>query len=195
MQLVLIGGFIGMEKKNVLFSVGNELIARGKKVGAVVIEDAECTENRTVDIDPAIIVKEMQNIPCTFITDMVAEMQDIDKQPAFDHMLIEVPFSLPPGKVKRAIMSGGFRDLSVAPLVYISDVTILKSDAKMIPRIVSTQIKEAEIVFVSADPMDQGTAAALDRVFETMNPSARIFEYSADSDGHRIGDLVDMLTS
>ncbi|WP_407356506.1 GTP-binding protein [Methanolobus sp. WCC5] len=195
MQLVLIGGFTGMEKKNALFSVGNELIARGKKVGAVVIEDVQSTENANVDMDPAIIVKEMQNIPCTFITDLVADLQDIDKQPAFDHMLIEVPFSLPPGKVRKAIVDGGFRNLSVAPLVYMSDVTILKKDAKMIPKIVSTQIREAEIVFVSTGPLDQRTSASLNRLFETMNPSARIFEYSADSDGHRIGDLVDMLIS
>jgi hypothetical protein len=63
MQVVLIGGFAGKEKKNVLCSVGNELVARDKKVDAVVIEDMQNNEEGSVSMDPAIPIREMMNIP------------------------------------------------------------------------------------------------------------------------------------
>jgi G3E family GTPase len=195
MQVVLIGGFAGMEKKNVLCSIGNELVARDKKVGVVVIEDIHNNEKESFSMDPAILVREMMNIPCTFITDLTDEMPEIYKQSVFNYLLIEVPFSLPPGKVKKALVNLELKDLSFAPIIYVFDVNMLKSDAKMIPKIISTQITESEIIFANADPTDQKTLTALNRTFEGINTAAKVFKHACSSDECGVSDLVDMITN
>ena len=193
MQVVLMGGFAGMEKKNVLCLLGNELIARDKKVGAVVIEDMQNNEEGSVSMNPAILVREMMNIPCTFITDLADEMPEIYKQSFFDYLLIEVPFSLPPGKVKKALVNLELKDLSFAPIIYVFDTNMLKSDAKMIPKIISTQIIESEIIFANADSADQKMLAALNRTFEGINTAAKVFKHAGGTDECGISDFVDML--
>jgi G3E family GTPase len=193
MQIVLIGGFAGMGKKNVLCSVGNELVARDKKVGAVVIKDMQNNEEGSASMDPAILVREMMNVPCTFITDLVDEMPEIYKQSVFDYLLIEVPFSLPPGKVKKALVNLELKDLSFAPLIYVFDVNMLKSDTKIIPKIISTQITESEIIFANADPADQKTLAALNRIFEGINTAAKVFKHAGGLDECGVSDFVDLI--
>ncbi|AFV22959.1 hypothetical protein Mpsy_0750 [Methanolobus psychrophilus R15] len=193
MQVVLIGGFASMEKKNVLCSVGNELVARDEKVGAVVIEDMQNCEDGSVSMDPAILVREMMNIPCTFITDLVNEMPVIYKRLLFDYLLIEVPFSLQPGKVKKALVNLELNNLSFAPIIYVFNTNMLKSDAKMIPKIISTQIIESEIIFANADSADQKMLAALNRTFEGINTAAKVFKIATGPDEREISDFVDMI--
>lgn len=195
MQIVLVGGFAGIEKKNVLLSIGNELAARGKKVGVVLIEGVENNEKGSIDLDPSIIVREMMNIPCTFATDLVAELSGIDEQSAFGYLLIEVPLGLSPGKVKKALKTPEFKYLSFAPLIYVFDMNILKCDAKMIPRLVSTQIRESEVVFANTGSTGQKDLALLNSIFEEMNPDAKIFGCTAGPEGHTICDLVNMITN
>ncbi|WP_406661378.1 GTP-binding protein [Methanolobus sp. ZRKC3] len=195
MQIVLIGGFVGTEKKNALFSVGNELITRDKKVAVVVIEDVINNEKKPVGLDSTVMVKEMKDVPCTFITDLMVELPEINKQSNFDYMVIEVPFSLPPGRVREYLANLEFKDLSFAPIIYVFNVNNLKSDARMIPKIVSKQIVESDIIFTNADPTDQETMAALNRTFEEINPDAKIFVHAAGFEGHRISDFVDMIVN
>jgi G3E family GTPase len=193
MQVVLIGGFAGMEKKHILCSVGNELVARDKKVVAVIIEDMQNNDEESVSMNPAILVREMMNIPCTFITDLVDEMPEIYKQPVFDYLLIEVPFSLPPGKVKKALVNLELKDLSFAPVIYVFDVNMLRSDAKMIPKIIITHIIESEIIFANANPADQKKLAALNRIFEGINTAAKVVKNAGDLDECGISGFVDMI--
>ncbi|MCQ6963291.1 GTP-binding protein [Methanolobus chelungpuianus] len=192
MQIVLIGGFAGSEKKDLVFSVGNELIARSKNVCALVIESSGNNERTTLKIDPAIIVKEMRNIPCTFVNDLVAELPEIGRQSPFDHLLVEVPFSLPPGNVKKAIVSSGFKDLSFAPVICMLDVNMPRIDGTMIPKIVKTLILESEIIVAGACPADKKPIAVLSKIFE-VNPDVKVFEHCAGSGVHTIGDFVDMI--
>lgn len=194
MQVILIGGFAGAEKKDLLFSIGNELIARSKNVCALVIESIEDNEKTSLKIDPALMVKEMRNIPCTFISDLVAELPEIGRQSSFDHLLVEVPFSLPPGNVKKAIVTSGFKHLSFAPAICMLDVNMLKVNAEMIPKIVKTLILESEIIVAGANPADDKPIAALNRILE-VNPDIKVFEHSAGSGGYRIGDFVEMIVN
>lgn len=193
MQIVLIGGFAGIGKKSALFSVANELIARDKKVAVVNIEDVENNEKSSFDLHSDIMVKEMQNIPCTFITDLMVELPKINGRSSFDYMVIEIPFSLPPGRVKEALVNLEFKDLSFAPIIYVFDVNNLKSDAKMIPKIVSKQIIGSEIIFANTNSNDQETVASLNRTFDEINPNAKIFVYAAELKGHKTSDFVDVI--
>lgn len=194
MQIVLIGGFAGSEKKDLLFSVGNGLIARSKNVCALVIESIGDSEGTALKIDPAITVKEMRNIPCTFINDLMAELPEICRQSPFDHLLVEVPFSLPPGNVKKAIVTSGFRDLSFAPVICTLDMNMPLSDGRMIPKIVKTLIIGSEVIVAGVDPAGSKSITALKRIIE-VNPGIKVFEHFAGSGGHRIDDFVEMITN
>jgi G3E family GTPase len=192
-RIILIGGFAGIDKKNALFSVGNELITRAPKVAVVNIEDVENNEKSPVNMHSDITVKEMQNIPCTFISELIPKLHEINKRSAFDYIVIEIPFSLPPGRVKEALVNIQINDLSFAPTIYVFDVNNLKSDAKMIPKIVSKQIIGSELIFANANPNDYETIASLNSIFKEINPHAKIFVYATDSKGHGINDFVDMI--
>lgn len=193
MQIILIGGFEGVEKKNALFSIGNELITRDKKVAIVTIEDEKSKEKEHINLNSAIWVKEIKNVPCTFINALMVELPKINEISAFDHIIIEVPFSLAPAKVKEYLFDIEFKDLSFSPITYAFDVKNLISNPKLIPKIVSKQIIESDIIFTNADPTDQETITALNRTFEELNPNANIFVHAAGSEGHRISDFVDMI--
>ena len=140
----------------------------------------------------SIFVKEMENIPCTFTSDLIVELQKISKQSTFDHIVVEVPFSLSSGKVKQALLKPEINDMEIAPVIYLFDMDVLKNDVQMIPKIVSTQIAEAEIVLANVDSADQEAIASFNSLFKEMNPDARIF-VSASGSENRIDDFVDML--
>ncbi|GEM_PF-3199578 len=194
MQIVLIGGFACTKKKTALFSAGNELVARGNKVAIINIEDAAGNEGVSTDPNSAIMIIEKKDIPCTFITDLMVELPKINGLANSDYLLVEVPFSLAPGKVKEYLSDLDFKDLVFAPIIYLFDAKMNpENDAKMIPKIVSKQITESEIIFTQVDATDHEKISALNRTFEELNPDATIFRFEADSDGHRISDLVDMI--
>lgn len=191
MKIILISGFKSSEMKNTLFAIGNELIAKDRKVCAVVIEGSKDNIKKVVIPDSSLMLRKMKDVPCTFVTDLTPELQQINKESSFDYIIVEVPFGLPPGKVKKALLNHIFKNISFAPIIYVFDLEMLKNDVKIIPKIVSTQIKESEVVFVNSGSIDKNTAEALRGIFEEINPGAHIFEVAADSGSHRISDFVD----
>lgn len=193
MQIVLIGGFEDTEKKNAIFSIGNELISRDRRVAIVSIEHEKSKDQEYIDPKSDIMIKEMQNIPCTFITDLMAELPEVNEVATYEYLLIEVPFSLSPVKVKEYLSDLALDDLSFAPIIYVFDVNNFKNDLKLIPKIVSKQILESDIIFTNADFTDQGKMEALDRTFKELNPDTSIFVYDYNSEEHRINNFVNMI--
>ena len=195
MQLILINGFTGIEKKNTLFSVGNELGSRGKKVVVVVTEHMEDEAGDPVMPAPEVVVREMISscVPCSFIFDLMNELQNINSRGAYDHMVIEIPFSSLPAEIKEGLSNLDFTDMSFAPIIHVFDVRNLESEARLIPKIVSNQIIESEAIFINADVIDQEKVLALKATLGEMNPDAIIFEHSENVEGHTFSDLVGMI--
>ncbi len=195
MQIHLIGGFAGIDKKKFIFSLDNELTTRGHKIGVIVIEETETNIKNLNFKDSSIIIKEMMNIPCTFTTELLDYLQETNNISTFDHILIELPFSLQPGKVRKELLNLKLKDITFGPIIFVFDIDILKKGVHMLPRIVSRQIKDTEIVYADVYPIDKKKVLGLRSIIKETNPDAHIFEHSSGLEGHRFSDFVNMLTN
>lgn len=196
MQIIMISGFTGIEKKNTLFSVGNEISSRDKKVVVVITEHLGEKTGRPVKTNPEVVVKEILSscVPCSFIFDLTNELQNIYEEDAFDSIILEIPFNALPTEIKKGVSNLKFPDMSIAPMVHVFNVRNLESKAELIPNIVINQIAESDIIFVNSDATNLEYVATLKRTLGEIKTDAAIFEHFSNKDGHRFVDFVDLIT-
>ncbi|WP_407356976.1 GTP-binding protein [Methanolobus sp. WCC5] len=195
MQIIIAGGFTGTEKENAVISIGNILNSMGKKVAVLITEYLEKEKEDSLVADPGVIVRKMISgcVPCSFLFDLMAELQEINEQDTFDHIIIELPFNSMPAEIREGLGNMKNMDMSFSPIIHIFDVRNLESNIDLIPRVVSNQIRESEIVFMDADAADPEKLEALRKIIGTMSPEAGIFEHLKGSKGHELNDFVNMV--
>ncbi|KXS43078.1 MAG: hypothetical protein AWU59_1322 [Methanolobus sp. T82-4] len=197
MNIILAGGFKGLEKENTVISIAKELVSRGNKVALLITEHLENENGKTDTGGPGLVIREKISscVSCSFIFDLIAEIENMNEQGPFDHMVIELPFNSMPFEVKESLENYRFPDVSFSPVIHIFDINSLEIDATLIPRVVSNQIKESDIVFVNTDHATPDKVTSLREVLGQINPDVEIFESSYDSKYHGLSDFVDMITT
>ncbi|MDG6243466.1 MAG: GTP-binding protein [Methanolobus sp.] len=195
MQIIMAGGFAGTEKEKTVVLIGNILNSMGKKVAVLITEHLENEKENSVVADSGVFVRKMISscVPCSFLFDLMAEIEDINEQDTFDHIIVELPFNSMPGEIREGLGNMKNMDMSFSPIIHIFDVINLESDIDLIPRVVSNQIRESEILLMDADAAAPEKLAALREIIGTMSPQARIFEHKIGSKGHELSDFVDMV--
>ncbi|WP_406661650.1 GTP-binding protein [Methanolobus sp. ZRKC3] len=195
MRIIMVCGFTGSEKKNTLFAIGNELNSREKKVAVVITENEDSEDKSHVSADSGVGVREMISscVPCSFLFDLMAELQKINELSAFDHVIIELPFNSMPAEVKEGLENLEFEDMSFAPIINVADAMNMESDVELIPKIIRNQIIDSEIIFITGDLAGSEKVAALSKTLGNINPNAEILENSTDSDDGIVG-LADIIT-
>jgi len=94
-NIILAGGFKGLEKENSVVSIAKELVSWGNKVALLITEHLENEDGITDVDDPGLIVREKISscVSCSFIFDLISEIETINEQGTFDHIVIELPFN------------------------------------------------------------------------------------------------------
>lgn len=195
MRIVLAGGFTGTKKENAIISIANELNSRNNKVAILITEHLSDDTKSSVIADSEITVKERISscVSCSFIFDLISEVQEISKKDAFDIIVIELPFNSMPAEIKEGLVNFKFPYLTFSPIINVFDMENLQSDSAMIPRVVSNQIMESEIIFVNTDSTIPEKAVAVREMLEIMNPKLKVFELSTGSKGHELSDFIDLI--
>jgi len=99
-----------------------------------------------------------------------------------------------PFGVKEGLENFRFPDVSFSPGIHIFDMNSLEIDAALIPRVVSNQIKESDIVFVNTDHATPDKVTSLREVLGEINPDVEVFESSSGSKYNGLSDFVDLIT-
>ena len=196
MKITQIAGFLGCGKTTLLLKLSRDLAGDGeRKVALVVNEIGEIPVDGKVMEESGMQVKDIGGgcICCEVAATFAKTIYRLYKDFKPDHVLVEPTGVAVPHQVKLAARMGG-RDakISLGPAIVLFDATRPAEllDMDMLGQLVTTQIKDADIIAISKiDAVeDEAVKEATQRVGE-YNAKAAIVNLSSFS-GHGIDALV-----
>jgi G3E family GTPase len=180
MKITQIAGFLGCGKTTLLLKLAQILGEKGKsKVALVVNEIGEIPVDGKIMEESGMQVKDIGGgcICCEVASSFAKTLTQLYRAYKPDHVLVEPTGVAVPHQVKLAARMGG-RDakISLGPAIVLFDATRPAEllDMDMLGQLVTTQIKDADIIAVSK--VDAVEEAAID------NSRKRIREYNTEAD-------------
>jgi G3E family GTPase len=180
MKITQIAGFLGCGKTTLLLKLAQILGEKGKsKVALVVNEIGEIPVDGKIMEESGMQVKDIGGgcICCEVASSFAKTLTQLYRTYKPDHVLVEPTGVAVPHQVKLAARMGG-RDakISLGPAIVLFDATRPAEllDMDMLGQLVTTQIKDADIIAVSK--VDAVEEAAID------NSRKRIREYNTEAD-------------
>ena len=186
MKITQIAGFLGCGKTTFLLKLAREIAGDGdRKIAMVVNEIGEIPVDGKVMEESGMQVKDIGGgcICCEVAATFAKTIYRLYKDFKPDHVLVEPTGVAVPHQVKLAARMGG-RDakISIGPAIVLFDATRPAEllDMDMLGQLVTTQIKDADVIAISkVDAVDEAAAAdSADRVRE-YNTKAAIFNLSS----------------
>ncbi len=195
MHVILTSGFKGIEKENALFSMGNYLISKGKKVVVLITEHLDDNDKSGVTADTGLVIREKVSscVPCSFLFDLIAEIEDIYKGGNTEILIIELPFNSMPSEIKEALGNIEDMELSFAPTLHVFDVMNLGTEINMIPKVVISQIAASDTVLLNSKNVVPEKMDSLKKAIEKINTRSNIIEYTTNTQRGEIDHLDDIL--
>lgn len=199
MKITQIAGFLGCGKTTLMLKLSRNLAGNGKrKVAMVVNEIGEIPVDGKVAQESGMQVKDIGGgcICCEVAATFAKTIYRLYKDFAPDHVLVEPTGVAIPHQVKLAARMGG-RDakISPGPAIVLFDATRPAEllDMEMLGQLVTTQIKDADIIAISkVDAVDHAGVADSSKRVRTYNKKAEILNLSSFS-GLGIDQLVDRI--
>jgi G3E family GTPase len=189
MEITQIAGFLGCGKTTLLLKLSRELADNGRrKVALVVNEIGEIPVDGKVIEESGMQVKDIGGgcICCEVAATFAKTIYRLYKDFKPDHVLVEPTGVAVPHQVKLAAKMGG-RDakISIGPAIVLFDATRPAEllDMDMLGQLVTTQVKDADIIAISkVDAVnDAAIAESAEKVGE-LNPGVEIINLSSFKD-------------
>jgi len=186
MKITQIAGFLGCGKTTFLLKLAREIAADGeRKIAMVVNEIGEIPVDGKVMEESGMQVKDIGGgcICCEVAATFAKTIYRLYKDFKPDHVLVEPTGVAVPHQVKLAARMGG-RDakISIGPAIVLFDATRPAEllDMDMLGQLVTTQIKDADVIAVSkVDAVDEAAAADSAERVRAYNTKAAIFNLSS----------------
>ncbi len=199
MKITQIAGFLGCGKTTLLLKLSKELAGEGeRKIALVVNEIGEIPVDGKVFEESGMQVKDIGGgcICCEVAATFAKTIYRLYKDFNPDHVLVEPTGVAVPHQVKLAARMGG-RDAKIAigPAIVLFDATRPAEllDMNMLGQLVTTQIKDADVIAISkVDAVDDGAIAESAQKVREYNAKADIFNLSSFS-GMGLDQLVDVV--
>jgi len=186
MKITQIAGFLGCGKTTLLLKLSRLLADGGKnKVALVVNEIGEIPVDGKVIEESGLQVKDIGGgcICCEVAATFAKTIYRLYKDFSPDHVLVEPTGVAVPHQVKLAARMGG-RDakISLGPAVVLFDATRPAEllDMDMLGQLVTTQIKDADIIAISKiDAVEEKEVAEASARVKEYNAAARVVHLSS----------------
>ncbi|MCG6878036.1 MAG: hypothetical protein LJE96_02615 [Deltaproteobacteria bacterium] len=189
MKITQIAGFLGCGKTTLILKLARDIAEDGKrKVALVVNEIGEIPVDGKVIEESGMQVKDIGGgcICCEVAATFAKTIYRLYKDFSPDHVLVEPTGVAVPHQVKLAARMGG-RDakIGMGPAIVLFDATRPAEllDMDMLGQLVTTQIKDADIVAISkVDAVEASEVADASRRVREYNPKAEILSLSSFSE-------------
>jgi G3E family GTPase len=199
MKITQIAGFLGCGKTTLLLKLSKILAAEGAlKVALVVNEIGEIPVDGKIMEDSGMPVKDIGGgcICCEVAATFAKTIYQLYKSFSPDHVLVEPTGVAVPHQVKLAARMGG-RDakIDLGPAIVLFDATRPAEllDMDMLGQLVTTQIKDADIIAISKiDAVDDGAVEKSKAGVKAINDAADIICLSSFNDVG-VADLADLI--
>jgi G3E family GTPase len=199
MKITQIAGFLGCGKTTLLLKLSHKLAGdKERKVALVVNEIGEIPVDGKVIEESGLLVKDIGGgcICCEVAATFAKTIYRLYKDFSPDHVLVEPTGVAVPHQVKLAARMGG-RDakLNLGPAIVLFDATRPAEllDMDMLGQLVTTQIKDADIIAISkVDAVEDADVADSTGRVREHNAKAEILNLSSFS-GLGVDQLVDRI--
>ncbi len=199
MKITQIAGFLGCGKTTLLLKLAREIAGGGEhKIALVVNEIGEIPVDGKVIEESGMQVKDIGGgcICCEVAATFAKTIYRLYKDFKPDHVLVEPTGVAVPHQVKLAARMGG-RDakISIGPAIVLFDATRPTEllDMDMLGQLVTTQIKDADVIAISkVDAVDHAAVAESTEKVREYNAKADILNLSSFN-GTGLGDLADAI--
>ncbi len=186
MKITQIAGFLGCGKTTLLLKLAREIAGDGeRKIAMVVNEIGEIPVDGKVMEESGMQVKDIGGgcICCEVAATFAKTIYRLYKDFKPDHVLVEPTGVAVPHQVKMAAKMGG-RDAKIAigPAIVLFDATRPAEllDMDMLGQLVTTQIKDADVIAISkVDAVEDGAVAESAEKVREFNAKADIFNLSS----------------
>lgn len=196
MKVIIIGGFLGSGKTTTLLSLGRHMVEKGHRVAIIVNEIGEVGVDGETLSGSGLIAKELTSgcICCTLRISMEYTLQTLEEEYDPDVLIIEPTGIALPLQIKEHVALMGLPDLSFAPVVTIVDASRFDVELSQVPKFITTQIEEAEVLCVNKiDLVDRETLVSVTGRLMDLNPDALIVEFSARRADAQFMRFIDLL--
>ncbi len=199
MKITQIAGFLGCGKTTLLLKLSRKIAGEGeRKIALVVNEIGEIPVDGKVIGESGMQVKDIGGgcICCEVAATFAKTIYRLYKDFKPDHVLVEPTGVAVPHQVKLAARMGG-RDakISIGPVIVLFDATRPAEllDMDMLGQLVTTQIKDADVIAISkVDAVDEAAIAESSEKVRDYNTKADIFNLSSFT-GQGLDQLTDIV--
>jgi G3E family GTPase len=199
MKITQIAGFLGCGKTTLLLKLSRKIAAEGeRKIALVVNEIGEIPVDGKIMEESGMQVKDIGGgcICCEVAATFAKTIYRLYKDFKPDHVLVEPTGVAVPHQVKLAARMGG-RDakISIGPAIVLFDATRPAEllDMDMLGQLVTTQIKDADVIAISkVDAVDEAAIAESSEKVRDYNTKADIFNLSSFT-GQGLDQLTDIV--
>ncbi|MFC1833464.1 GTP-binding protein [Thermodesulfobacteriota bacterium] len=186
MKITQVAGFLGCGKTTLMMRLSKELSEGGaNKVAMVVNEIGEIPVDGKIMEESGMRVKDIGGgcICCEVATTFAKTVYSLYKEFGPDHVLVEPTGVAVPHQVKMAArMSGRDAKISMGPAIVLFDATRPAEllDMDMLGRLVTTQIKDADVLAISkVDSVDDAAVDDAGKRIREFNSKAEILSLSS----------------
>lgn len=184
MKLVQVAGWLGSGKTTLIIALSRALSAKGARVAILVNEVGAIPVDGKVIQEYGLTVKDIGGgcICCQVAGNLMKTLRLLSEGPKPDMVIIEPTGIAVPSSIRATILSWGQnQDVSMGPTIVLFDTTREEKllTYESLKRLVSTQLKDADIIALSK--VDIVSAEAIARAGEAVrliNPGARIVHLS-----------------
>jgi G3E family GTPase len=199
MKITQVAGFLGCGKTTLMLQLSRGLANGGaRKVALVVNEIGEIPVDGKIIEESGMQVKDIGGgcICCEVAATFAKTLYRLYKDFKPEHVLVEPTGVAVPHQVKLAARMGG-RDakISLGPAIVLFDATRPAEllDMHMLGQLVTTQVKDADIIAVSkVDAVDADAVQEATAKVSEINPAAGVLQLSSFT-GQGVGELVEQI--
>lgn len=198
MRIAQVTGFLGTGKTTFLSALAQELTDRGKKVAIIVNDVGHINVDQKLMESRGLNVKEVAGgcICCEVQGTFTTTVMNLHMSHKPDVILVEPTGVAIPWGLKRAAEEASRRsglDITHAPIVTFVDGLMLPDQMKLVGRLISTQILEADAVLINkVDLCQDDDINDCEKIIHDLNPLARVIHGSGRT-GMGVDLLADMI--
>lgn len=185
MKIVIIAGYLGSGKTTLIIALSRELAGAGSRVAILVNDVGAVPVDGKVMKEYGLTVKDIGGgcICCQVAGNMLKTLEALAAGPAPDYIIIEPTGIAVPESIRQTVMLNAEKTGAIlGPTIVLFDTSRAQKllTYETLQRLVSTQVKDADIVALSkVDLTSSEEAARAGESIRLINPAADILRLSA----------------